>query len=125
MAAASSSSSTTPLSPRSALSALQSIDAVALDAASLLGGLQSSLQALTQTSAEHMAVYSNTAAHTREAVTSSVAASRGLVDKCVALDARMAEVDRINAQLGDVDLALTTLEEAFNSHGIPPLPPRR
>ena len=47
MAAASSSSSTTPLSPRSALSALQSIDAVALDAASLLGGLQSSLQALT------------------------------------------------------------------------------
>lgn len=62
-----------------------------------------------------MAVYRDTAIHTHEAVHASVKAGRSFIDKCVQLDARMQEVERIGAQLGDVDVALSALEAAFDA----------
>jgi hypothetical protein len=62
-----------------------------------------------------MAVYRDTAEHTRESVSASVAAGRSFIDKCVQLDERMGEVERIEQMLGDVDTALTALETAFPS----------
>ena len=71
-----------------------------------------------------MAIYRDTALHTCEAVTASVEAGRGFIDKCARLDERMREVEHIAAQLGDVDRALTALEESFDAGGVPQLPRR-
>ena len=147
---ASGSKSTRPLPPP-ALAALQSVDVVAADAANLLGGLQGALQSvrpcslyflhapcfshrtahalslaalsqLSRCSVEHMSVYRDAAQHTRDAIDESVTAGRSFIDKCAQLDERMHEVERIAAQLGDVDRALTALEESFDAGGIPRLP---
>ena len=72
-----------------------------------------------------MAVYRDTSVHTREAVAASIEAGTRFIDKCAKLDDRMHEVERIAAQLGDVDLALTALEESFDASGIPQLPRSR
>lgn len=72
-----------------------------------------------------MAVYRDSSLHTREAVAASIVAGTSFIDKCVKLDERMHEVERIAAQLGDVDLALTALEESFDASGIPHMLPRR
>ena len=70
-----------------------------------------------------MVVYRDTAYHTRDAVQTSVAAGRAFIDKCAKLDERMGEVERIGAQLGDVERALDALEASFDAGGIPRLPP--
>ena len=69
-------------------------------------------------------MYRDTSVHAREAVAASIEAGTSFIDKCVKLDERMHEVERIAAQLGDVDLALTALEESFDAAGMPQLPRR-
>ena len=69
-----------------------------------------------------MSVYRDAAHHTRDAIDASVTAGRSFIDKCARLDERMHEVERIAAQLGDVDRALTALEESVDAGGIPRLP---
>lgn len=112
--------------PRDALGALESIEVaaqfVASDAAQLLGSLQAGLQSLSHASVDHMTVYRDAAVHTRDAVSDAVATGRGFIDKCERLDERMVEVERIAAQLADVDRALTALEVSFPA---PRLPPKR
>jgi hypothetical protein len=79
----------------------------------MLGGLQAGLQSLSLSSIDHMTVYRDTAAHTRDAVGTAVAAGYSFVDKCERLDERMEQVDRMAQQLVDVDRALSALESAF------------
>ena len=62
-----------------------------------------------------MCVYRDSAAHTAEAVSASVAAGRSFIQKCQELDERMQGVERIAAQLADVDRALTALEGSFEN----------
>ena len=80
---------------------------------------------LSHCSVQHMAVYRDTALHTREAVSTSTEAGRSFIDKCMQLDTRMHDVERIAAQLGDVEIALDALEASFDAGGIPQLPSRR
>lgn len=60
-----------------------------------------------------MTVYRDSAKHTREAVSASVGAGESFIEKCAQLDERMREVEVIGTQLGNVDRALTALEDAF------------
>ena len=69
-----------------------------------------------------MSVYRDAAMHTHEAVGQSVAVGRSFLDKCVSLDERMQDVERIAEQLTDVNRALTSLETSFqaaSAHGSP------
>ena len=120
---------------------------VASDAANLLGDLKQGLQSvrrspplliaprpprpslsarsqcpfmaqLSHTSVEYMSVYRDAADHTRDSVSASVAQGRSFIEKCVQLDERMSEVERIERMLVDVDMALSSLESAY------PDPPR-
>ena len=47
-----------------------------------------------------------------------LATGRSFIDKCVQLDERMAEVDKIELLLGDVHVALSALESAFPSRSV-------
>ena len=71
-----------------------------------------------------MTVYRDSAKHTREAVDASVSAGENFIDKANKLDERMKEVEKIGAQLGNVDRALTALEESFNRTYPPQRSPR-
>ena len=62
-----------------------------------------------------MTAYRGAAVHTQESVTQSIAAGRSFIDKCVRLDERMEDVDRLAAQLAIVDRALRALETSFQA----------
>ena len=91
---------------------------VATDAAELMSGLQGSLQQISSTSVQYMDVCRDTAEHSRQAVSSSVAVGNSFLEKLAELDDRMEGVATIRSQLRDIERALSSLEAAVDS--LPP-----
>ena len=103
-----------PAGPAASLDRIeQSAVAVAEDVASLVLGLQSALQELSHGTVEYMGVYRGTAEHVMQSVGHSVAHGRSFIDKCVRLDAQMAQVDVLAAQVKEVKASLAQLEGAL------------
>ena len=87
--------------------------AVAEGLAAVTTGMSGTLRDLTDSSVEYMAVYRDTAEHTAQAVSTSVAHARNLVEKCERLDAEMSKVEALAAQVRAVKASLSTLESSL------------
>ena len=87
--------------------------AVAEGLAAVTTRMSGALRDLTDSSVEYMAVYRDTAEHTAQAVSTSVAHARNLVEKCERLDAEMSKVEALAAQVRAVKASLSTLESSL------------
>ena len=89
--------------------------AVAENLAQVTAGMQGALRELTESSAEYMAVHRDAAEHTAQAVSTTVAHARNLVEKCERLDAEMSKVEALAARVSAVKSSLATLEDALGT----------
>ena len=74
---------------------------------------------LSHCSVDYMTVYRDAAVHTREAASQSVGEARRFIDQCAQLDERMLAVSDISSQLGNIESALTALEDKFDAAARP------